>query len=65
MKPFVWMMAALATVVVLLGVWVVTHETRTASDCSQRIFIVKRPDGEALECVCDEGTLATCFKPEP
>jgi hypothetical protein len=65
MKPFVWMMAALATVVVLFGVWVVTHQTRAASDCSQQIFIVKRPDGEALECVCDEGALATCFKPGP
>ena len=65
MKHFLWTMAALVTVVLLLGVWVVTHETHTAPDCPQRIVIVKRPDGESLECVCDEGALATCFKPGP
>ena len=65
MKPFVWTMAALFAVVLLLGIWVATHETRTAPDCPQRILIVKRPDGEALECVCDRGALATCFKPGP
>ena len=65
MKPFVWTMAVLAAVVLLLGVWVETHEIRPASDCPQRIFIVKRPDGASLECVCDEGALATCFRPGP
>jgi len=65
MKFFVWTVAALVAVVLLLGVWVVTHETHTASDCPQRIVIVKRPDGESLECVCEDGALATCFKPGP
>jgi len=65
MKAFVWTMATFALAILLLGTWIVTRETRSAPDCPQKVYIVKRPDGESLECVCTEGTLATCFKPGP
>ena len=65
MKLFAWTLAAFLAVVVLLGVWVLNKETRSAPDCPQKLYIVKRPDGEALECVCSERALATCFKPGP
>jgi hypothetical protein len=65
MKLFVWMLAACVAVAVLLGVWLLNKDTRSAPDCPQKIYIVKRPDGESLECVCNEGALATCFKPGP
>jgi len=65
MKQFVWIMVAFATVILLLGIWIVTREAKSVPDCAQKIYIVKRPDGESLECVCSEGALATCFKPGP
>ena len=65
MKQFVWTMVAFATVILLLGIWIVRHEARSVPDCPEKVYIVKRPDGESLECVCDEGALATCFKPGP
>jgi len=55
-----------ALTILLLGSWIVTRESRSAPDCPQTVYIVKRPDGESLECVCTEGgALATCFKPGP
>jgi hypothetical protein len=65
MKLFVLTLAAFVAVVILLGVWALNKETRSAPDCPQKVYIVKRPDGESLECVCGEGSLATCFKPGP
>ena len=65
MKPFVLTMAAFVLAILMLGAWIVTRETRVAPTCPQKVYIVKRPDGESLECVCTEGTLATCFKPGP
>jgi hypothetical protein len=49
----------------LLGICIVTREARSVPDCREKIYIVKRPDGKSLECVCSEGALATCFKPGP
>jgi hypothetical protein len=49
----------------LLGMEVVTLAKHPASDCSGRIVIVRSAHGEPLECVCQAGVLATCFKPGP
>jgi hypothetical protein len=64
-KHFVLTLAAFVAVILLLGFWVANKNIRSAPECPQKVYVVKRPDGESLECVCTEGALATCFKPGP
>jgi hypothetical protein len=62
---FAWAIGGLALMALLLAATLATQHTRSTSDCSGRVTIVKGADGEPLECVCAEGALATCFKPGP
>jgi hypothetical protein len=65
MKAYVWILAVLLILCVLLGVQVLTLAKHPGSDCNGRVVIVRGPDGEPLECVCQAGILAACFKPGP
>jgi hypothetical protein len=65
MKYFAWILGALALVAILLAASLATRRTESRSDCSGRITIVKGPDGTPMECVCEQGALAACFKPGP
>jgi hypothetical protein len=65
MKAFVWILAVLLVLCVLLGVQVLTLAKHPGADCKGRVVIVRGPDGEPLECVCQTGVLAACFKPGP
>jgi len=65
MKPFVWMVTALALVAILLAVSLMARRTPSAPDCAGRVIIMKGPGGEPVECVCVGGTLATCFNTGP
>jgi len=65
MKQFAWMVAALALLAALLAVPLVTRQSSSAPDCTSRVVMMKGPDGEPVECVCVQGTLATCFNPGP
>jgi len=65
MKYFAWTMVILAVLAALLAASLASRETSSRSDCSGRIVIVKGPDGRPMECVCEEGALAACFKPGP
>ena len=65
MKPLAVILGVLLLLGALLVVSVLTQRRRPPPDCTEHIVIVKRPDGRPLECVCIEGTLATCFNPGP
>lgn len=65
MKYLVWILLSLGILVVAASWLVVVPRHRPASECTGRIMIVPGLLGEPLECVCDEGRLATCFTPGP
>ena len=55
---------ALVLVLVFVGLALLSHRSRHVAQCSGRIVIVPSRGGP-LECVCEDGVLATCFKPGP
>jgi Na+/H+-dicarboxylate symporter len=63
MKHFVLIMLALLTLMALLTGLVFARLAHPRTDCRSRVMVFKDPREERLECVCAEGTLATCFKP--
>jgi hypothetical protein len=63
MKHFVLIMLGLLTLMVLLTGLVFARLAHPRADCRSHVMVFKDPGGERLECVCAEGTLATCFKP--
>jgi len=34
-------------------------------DCKGQVMMLRGPHGEAIECVCAGGVMATCFTPGP
>jgi hypothetical protein len=65
MKQFVLTVVGLLALVVLLAGPVLGRLAHPRTDCSNGVMVVKGPRGKALECVCVEGTMATCFSPGP
>ena len=65
MKQLWWILAFLALVAIVLAVPIVTRLAMPERDCRGSVVITKGAHGEPLECVCIEGTLATCFNPGP
>jgi hypothetical protein len=65
MKQLLWILALLTLLGVLIAVPVIARRQQPGPDCRDRVLIVKGAHGEPLECVCIEGTLATCFSPGP
>ena len=65
MKHLAWILVSLAILVVALSWLVVAPHRRRGDECTERIVIVPGPHGVPMECVCDEGRLATCFNPGP
>ena len=65
MKQLILIVMGLLVLMVAVAVPVVANFSRSTADCPSRMVIVKSPRGEPLECVCIEGTLASCFRPGP
>jgi hypothetical protein len=63
MKPLAWVLASFGLLVVVFFLLEVAIQRRPSPDCSERIVIIPGPRGMPMECVCDEGRLATCFNP--
>lgn len=55
---------ALVLVLIFLGLATLSYRSRRVAQCSGRIVIVPSRGGP-LECICEDGVLATCFKPGP
>jgi hypothetical protein len=64
-KTFVLVLAVLLVLGVLLGLEVVMLAGQPGADCDGRVMIVRGPDGQPRECICQAGVLATCFDPGP
>jgi len=64
-KQFLWIMAGLLILSALLAGPVVARLAHRQTDCTNRVLIVKGPNGEPRECVCIDGALAACFAPGP
>lgn len=55
----------IAAVVAVLALAAVSHQSaRSTGHCNGRVVIAPTPDGP-MECICDAGVLATCFRPGP
>ena len=65
MKLLASLLAALALLAVLLAIPVMKRRPASTPDCSGRIVILRKPNGEPVECVCVAGVLETCFNPGP
>jgi hypothetical protein len=65
MKRLAWVLVPLGLLVMALFWLELASHRRPSPDCSGRIVIVPGPRGMPMECVCDEGRLATCFNPGP
>jgi hypothetical protein len=65
MKLLAGLIAALALLAMVLAVPVLTRRPASTPDCSGRVVILRKPSGEAIECVCVNGVLETCFNPGP
>ena len=61
MRLAVGILGLLLVVAVLLAVPLLAHRARPWPDCTSQVVIVTRPAGRPVECVCDGGTLSTCF----
>ncbi len=64
MKQFAWIVAFLLGLAVFMGMTVITPPRRATPDCAGQTVILKGPDGEPVECVCEAWTRSTCFNPE-
>ncbi|HEV3349978.1 MAG TPA: hypothetical protein VHC93_23010 [Methylomirabilota bacterium] len=64
MKVFWCVMAGLVVLTLLLALRV-TGRPRAAADCTSSVVIVHGRHGEAVECVCVNGAISTCFAPGP
>lgn len=51
-------------VLAMVAAWVGVQLTRQPS-CVGKIVIVRGPDGQPLECVCEAGRRGACFDPGP
>lgn len=65
MKPFVFVMLGLVLIAMMLAVPIVTRGPSAPPDCVGRVVILKKPNGEPVECVCVRGVLESCFNPGP
>lgn len=65
MKPLVLVMLGLVLLAAVLAVPIMTRAPGPAPDCTGRIVILKKPNGEPVECVCVRGVLESCFNPGP
>jgi len=65
MRLAVGILGLLLVIAVLLGVPLLAHRARPWPDCINQVVIVTRPARRPVECVCDGGTLSTCFDPGP
>lgn len=65
LKLFGWTVGILLILGVLLGAWVLTLAGRPGPGCDGRVVIIRGPNGEPLECICQAGVLAACFNPGP
>jgi len=48
-----------------LAVWLLSVRTRQGVQCPDRVVILRGRGSTPIECVCLDGTLATCFSPGP
>ncbi len=64
MKLFWCVLGGLGLLVVALAVGVAWRPA-PARDCASSVIIGRGPHGEAVECVCVNGTVSTCFEPGP
>ncbi len=65
MKQLAWILAVVLVLGMLVGVWGIMPPKWPQPDCPGRVLIVKGSHSEPLECVCQGGTLSTCFNPGP
>ena len=64
MKLALGILALLAVLGVVLGMSLM-QRAEAPPDCTDRVVIMRGPDGQPLECVCIAGALSTCFSPGP
>jgi hypothetical protein len=54
-------------ILTILGIaaasWLLAARTQHGVQCPDRIVILRGRGNEPIECICLEGTLATCFSP--
>ncbi len=65
MKRLAWVFVSLGLLVVVFFLLEVASLRRPSPDCSGRVVTVPGPRGMPMECVCDEGRMATCFNAGP
>ena len=65
MRRLAWVLVPLGLLVIALFWLELASHRQPSPDCSGGIVIVPGPRGMPMECVCDEGRLATCFNPGP
>jgi hypothetical protein len=65
MKIFVWALAIVVGLGLLIGVPLLALRAHRGVKCPSQILIVRGHNGEPVECVCLDGVLSTCFEPGP
>ncbi len=64
MKTLGWTLAILFGLALLL-VPLMASRAQRWPDCKGQVMMLRGPHGEAIECVCAGGVMATCFTPGP
>jgi len=56
-------------IIMILGIatalWLISARTRGGIQCPDRVVMLRGRANEPIECICLDGTLATCFSPGP
>jgi len=47
------------------ALWLISARTRGGIQCPDRVVMLRGRANEPIECICLDGTLATCFSPGP
>jgi len=50
---------------VAVAAWLLFMHAERGVACADRVVILRGRSGAPVECVCVDGTLATCFNPGP
>ena len=64
-KQTAWILLVLVGLALLLSVPVIGRWAQRSPECTGKIVTYTGPHGQPVECVCLDGTLATCFDPGP
>lgn len=58
-------LAVLVAVGIAAALWLLSARTERGVQCPDRVVMLRGRANEPIECICLDGTLATCFSPGP